>query len=138
MATIRIKRAFVAAFAVLVVSAAVPGATPAALIAGGVPGVATLTGPDSAVAQISKSRDSGGDSGGNVSRVGERTGSLISGWAVPVMLALAGIFILGALARREVGAAIAVVLITICASFFLLTPDSAESAIKGISQFILR
>jgi hypothetical protein len=92
-----------------------------------------------AAAQVTKSRDTGtgGGGGGNISRVGDRTGTLISGWAVPVMMALAGIFILGALARREVGAAVAVVLITIAASFFLLTPDAARSAIEGISRFIL-
>jgi hypothetical protein len=101
----------------------------------------TPLGIDTASAEVTKSRDTGagggGGASGNISRVGDRTGTLISGWAVPVMMALAGIFILGALARREVGAAVAVVLITIAASFFLLTPDAARSAIEGISRFIL-
>lgn len=92
--------------------------------------------PETAAAQVSKSRGTDGGGAGNVGKAGDRLGDLLSGWAVPVMFALAGLFMLGALARREIGAAVAIVLIVMLAGFFLLTPELVAQGIEGISEVV--
>lgn len=97
-------------------------------------------GPSPAAAQVQASggggSGGGGGGGGNVRGAGQRLGQLLTGWVVPVMFGLAGVFILGSLARREVGGAVAVVVICILAGIFLLTPNVVESLIKGIANYV--
>ena len=65
-----------------------------------------------AEAAVSKSL-AGGGGGGNVSGAGDRLGDLLSGWAVPVITALAGCLLVGALASRNIGASVGIVVITL-------------------------
>jgi hypothetical protein len=74
-----------------------------------------------------------GGGGGNIGGAGERFGDLLSGWAVPVLIALAGVFLVGALTARNIGAGVGVVVITLVGLIFLLSPQSIEAAAKGIA-----
>lgn len=84
-----------------------------------------------AAAPVTKSLDSGG--GGNVGGAGDRLGDLLSGWGVPVLIALAGILLVGTLTARNIGASVGIVLITLIGLIFLLAPQSIETAAKGIA-----
>ncbi len=104
-------------------SAAAPGAA----------AVGALAGADAAV---SKSLAGGGGGAGNVSSAGSRLGNLLSGWAVPVITVLAGCLLVGALASRNIGASVGIVVITLMGLIFLLSPQSVESFAKGIANTV--
>jgi hypothetical protein len=92
-------------------------------------------GTASSNAAVSKSL-SGGGGGGNVQGAGDRLGKLLSGWAVPVLTVLAGCLLIGALASRNIGAGVGIVVITLLALIFLLSPQSIESLAKGIANTV--
>jgi hypothetical protein len=88
-----------------------------------------------AAAAVNKSYGAGGG-GGNVSGAGDRLGTLLSGWAVPVLTVLAGCLLVGALASRNIGASVGIVVITLLGLIFLLAPQSVESFAKGIASTV--
>jgi len=110
---------------ILSISALAPSAAPSA--------VGALSSADAAV---SKSLAGGGGGGGNVSSAGTRLGDLLSGWAVPVITVLAGCLLIGALASRNIGTSVGIVLITLLGLIFLLSPQSVESFAKGIANTV--
>lgn len=85
-------------------------------------------------APVSKSLAGGG--GGDIGGAGERFGDLLSGWGVPVLIALAGIFLVGTLTARNIGASVGIVVITLVGLVFLLSPQSVEAAAKGIAGVV--
>jgi hypothetical protein len=87
-----------------------------------------------AEAAVSKSLGQGG--GGEISGAGDRLGGLLSKIGAPVVVAVAGFFLLGALAARNVGASVGVILITLVALIFLVSPESIESLAKGIAETV--
>jgi hypothetical protein len=89
----------------------------------------------SAGAAVTKSRGAEGG-GGNVSGAGDRFGTLLSGWAVPVLTVLAGCLLIGTLASRNMGAAFGIILITLVGLIFLLSPQSIESLAKGVANTV--
>jgi len=113
---------------VLMLSAAAPAAPAEPL---STPGAITA-----AQAAVSKSLSASG-SGGNVSGAGSRLGSLLSGWAVPVLTVLAGCLLVGALISRNLGTAVGVIVITLLGLIFLLAPSSIASLAKEIASTVL-
>ncbi len=113
--------------AALLLAAFAAGA-PGSSIPGGSGGLA------SAEAAVNKSLGPGG--GGQVSGAGERLGGLLSKVGAPIVIAVAGFFLLGSLAARNVGASVGVVLITLVALIFLVSPQSIESLAKGIAETV--
>jgi hypothetical protein len=99
------------------------------------PTLGALGPPSVAAAAVSKSL-AGGEGGGNVSAAGSRLGNLLSGWAVPVITVLAGCLLVGALASRNIGASVGIVVITLLGLIFLLAPQSVESFAKGIASTV--
>lgn len=93
-------------------------------------------GTTSAQAAVTKSLSGGGGGGGNVSGAGNRLGTLLSGWAVPVLTVLAGCLLVGALASRNIGTSVGIVVITILGLIFLLAPQTVESFAKGIASTV--
>ena len=106
-----------------------------ALAPGSPPPLATFGAPPNATAAVSKSLEGGGG-GGSVSSAGTRLGDLLSGWAVPVITVLAGCLLIGALASRNIGTSVGIVLITLLGLIFLLSPQSVESFAKGIANTV--
>jgi hypothetical protein len=97
----------------------------------------TTLAPASAEAAVTKSMESQGGSGGsNISGAGNRLGNLLSGWAVPVLTVLGGCLLVGALASRNIGASVGIVVITLLGLIFLLSPQSIESLAKGIANVV--
>lgn len=90
----------------------------------------------SAQAAVNKSLSGGGGGGGNVSGTGNRLGDLLSGVAVPIVIALAGCMLIGALASRNIGTAAGIVVITLLGLIFLLSPQSIESFAKGVANVV--
>jgi hypothetical protein len=88
-----------------------------------------------AEAAVTKSLQ-GSSGGGNVSGAGTRLGNLLSGWAVPVLTVLGGCLLVGALASRNIGASVGIVVITLLGLIFLLSPQSIESLAKGIANVV--
>ena len=88
----------------------------------------------SAEAAVSKSLGQGG--GGEAIAAGERLGGLLSKVGAPIVIAVAGFFLLGSLAARNVGASVGVILITLVALIFLVSPQSIESLAKGIAETV--
>jgi hypothetical protein len=113
--------------ALLTLAVAAPAFTPS-------PSLAPLPALDTAEAAVTKSLNPSG--GGNVGGAGNRLGDLLSGWGVPVMIAFAGILLVGTLASRNVGASVGIVLITLVGLIFLLSPASIESLAKGIANVV--
>lgn len=97
---------------------------------------AASIGPAAAEAAVTKSLSGASGGGGNVSGAGDRLGKLLSGWAVPVLTVLAGCLLVGALASRNVGAGVGIVVITLLGLIFLLAPQSIESLAKGIANTV--
>ena len=91
-------------------------------------------GLDNAEAAVSKSLGQGG--GSDVSGAGDRLGGLLSKVGAPIVIAIAGFLLLGSLASRNVGASVGVVVITLVALIFLVSPDSVESLAKGIAETV--
>jgi hypothetical protein len=89
-----------------------------------------------AEAAVTKSRADGAGGGGNISGAGDRLGDLLSGWAVPVLTVLAGCLLVGALASRNVGTSVGIVVITLLGLIFLLAPQSVEQFAKGIATTV--
>jgi hypothetical protein len=96
----------------------------------------TVPGPASAQAAVSKSLEGGGGGSANVGGAGTRLGDLLSGWAVPVITVLAGCLLVGALASRNIGAGVGIVVITLIGLIFLLSPQSIEALAKGIANVV--
>jgi hypothetical protein len=88
-----------------------------------------------AKAAVTKSL-SGEAGGGNAAGAGNRFGNLLSGWAVPAIIALAGCLLIGALATRNIGASVGIVAITLLSLIFLLAPQSVETFAKGIANVV--
>jgi hypothetical protein len=104
-------------------------------------GLATTaaTGPLAAApaqAAVQKSLEAGGGGGGSTAGAGDRFGSLLSGWGVPAITALAGCLLIGALATRNIGSAVGIIAITLLALIFLLAPQSIETFAKGIAGVV--
>jgi hypothetical protein len=116
----------------LVISAFLFGASALAPLAGEAGPLAA----SQATATVNKSYARGGGGGGNVSGAGDRLGTLLSGWAVPVLTVLAGCLLVGALASRNIGASVGIVVITLLGLIFLLAPQSVESFAKGIANTV--
>jgi hypothetical protein len=95
-----------------------------------------LASAESAEAAVSKSLQGGGGDGGNVQGAGNRLGNLLSGWAVPVLIVIAGCLLIGALASRNIGASVGIVAVTLLGLIFLLSPQSIESLAKGIANTV--
>jgi len=95
----------------------------------------SLASPSAAQAAVSKSLPAS-EGAGNVSSAGNRLGALLSGWAVPVLTVLAGCLLVGALASRNIGASVGIVLITLLGLIFLLAPQTVESFAKGIASLV--
>lgn len=105
--------------------------------AGGGEGLASLVGPATAqAAPVAKSSATGGGGEGGVNGAGARLGDLISRNGVPVLIAFAGVLLIGALASRNVGASMGIVLITLVGLMFLLAPDSIAAFAKGIANVV--
>jgi hypothetical protein len=90
----------------------------------------------SAHAQASKSRGDEDVGSGNVAMAGDRLGQLLSGWAVPVLTVIAGCLLIAALASRNIGGAVGIVVITLLGLIFLLTPEAIQTLAKGIAAFV--
>jgi hypothetical protein len=122
------RRIAVTLGSVVLLSAAFAAAQPTGPGAIGSGGLAT------AGAAVSKSLGQGG--GGEVSGIGDRFGGLAGKIGAPVVIAVAGFFLLGALAARNVGASVGVVVITLVALIFLVSPQSIESLAKGLAETV--
>lgn len=96
----------------------------------------SIAGTANAEAAVSKSLSGGGGGGGNVQGAGDRLGKLLSGWAVPVLTVLAGCLLVGALASRNIGTSVGIVVITLLGLIFLLAPQSVETFAKGIASTV--
>jgi len=79
---------------------------------------------------------SGGGGGGNVGGAGQRLGDLLSGWGVPVLIALGGLMLVGSLTQRNIGAAVGVVAVVMVGLIFLLAPGSIESTAKAVANIV--
>jgi hypothetical protein len=100
---------------------------------------ATRVGPLTAApadAAVQKSLEAGDGSGGSAVGAGDRFGSLLSGWGVPAITALAGCLLIGALATRNIGASVGIIAITLLSLIFLLAPQSVETFAKGIANVV--
>jgi hypothetical protein len=86
-------------------------------------------------AAVQKSLEGAGG-GGDASGAGDRFGSLLSGWGVPAITALAGCLLIGALATRNIGSAVGIIAITLVSLIFLLAPQSVETFAKGIANVV--
>jgi hypothetical protein len=91
--------------------------------------------PTAAEAKVEKSLASGGG-GGSSQGAGQRFGDMLSGWGVPAVMALAGCLLIGALAGRNIGASVGIVLITLLALIFFLAPSSVETFAKGVANTV--
>jgi hypothetical protein len=89
----------------------------------------------SAEAAVTKSLASGGAEG-NVGGAGDRLGKLLSGWAVPVLIALGGCLLVGSLLSRNIGAGVGIVVIVLLGLVFLLAPSSIESTAKAVAGIV--
>lgn len=101
-------------------------------------GIASLVGPGTAqAAPVAKSSATGGGGGeAGVNGAGARLGDLISRNGVPVLIAFAGVLLIGALASRNMGASLGIVLITLIGLMFLLAPDSIAAFAKGVANVV--
>jgi hypothetical protein len=115
---------------------AICGVTLAGLAAAPVLPSGPLTVVDVAQAASTKAAGAGGGGGGNVSGVGERLGDLLSGWGVPILIAFAGCLLVGALASRNIGTSVVIVVVTLIGLIFLLSPTSIEMLAKGIANAV--
>ncbi len=88
-----------------------------------------------AEAAVTKSL-SGEGGGGNIGGAGDRFGGLLSGWGAPVLIAFAGLLLIGALSSRNVGTAVGIVLVTLVGLIFLLSPQSIEATAKAIANVV--
>lgn len=92
---------------------------------------------DPARAEAAVTKSAGGGAGeGNVNGAGSRLGDLLSRNGVPVLIAFAGVLLIGALASRNVGASLGIVLITLVGLMFLLAPDSIAAFAKGVANVV--
>jgi hypothetical protein len=93
--------------------------------------------PDSAAAQVTKSRGSSSSGGSaDATRLGDRAAQLGSGWAIPLTIFIAGVLLTAALLTRNVGAAVGVILVAILALIFFASPDSIRRFAEGVGQAI--
>ena len=88
-----------------------------------------------ASAAVTKSLSAGGG-GGNAAGAGQRAGELLSGWGVPVLIALGGLMLVGSLTQRNIGAAVGVVTVVLVGLIFLLAPGSIESTAKAVANIV--
>jgi hypothetical protein len=86
-------------------------------------------------AAVQKSLESG-EGGGSTAGAGTRFSTLLSGWAVPAITALAGCLLIGALATRNIGASVGIIAITFLSLIFLLAPQSVETFAKGVANVV--
>jgi hypothetical protein len=108
-------------------------AAPSAPFGGPVPApVGEIAG---ATAAVTKSL-SGGEGAGNAAGAGQRLGGLLSGWGVPVLIALGGLMLVGSLTQRNIGAAVGVVAVVLVGLIFLLSPGSIESTAKAVANIV--
>lgn len=113
---------------------ALTGLAAAPALPGG-PAPSPLASLASAEGAVTKSLSSG-QGGGNVSGAGDRLGRLLSGWAVPVLIALGGCLLVGALISRNIGTGVGIVVVTLIGLVFLLSPSSIESAAKAVANIV--
>ncbi|HWW67485.1 MAG TPA: hypothetical protein VNY83_05830 [Solirubrobacterales bacterium] len=124
----KIATALVTSILLFSAGALAPSGTP--------PSIASLGASATAGAAVTKSLSAAGGGGGNVGSAGNRLGGLLSGWAVPVITVLAGCLLVGALASRNIGASVGIVVITLLGLIFLLAPQTVESFAKGIASTV--
>lgn len=103
--------------------------------AGRGPGWGSFLNPARAEAAVTKSVG-GGAGEGSVGGAGSRLGDLLSRNGVPVLIAFAGVLLIGALASRNVGTSLGIVLITLVGLMFLLAPDSIAAFAKGVANVV--
>lgn len=125
------KCKILAVLATSVLTLAITAAAPASSSSSPVDGIRTAS-----AAEVSKSQTGGGGGAGNVTDAGNRLGTLLSGWAVPVITVLAGCLLVGALASRNMGASLGIVTVSLVGLIFLLAPQSIETFAKGIANFV--
>jgi hypothetical protein len=89
-----------------------------------------------AEAAVSKSMQGGAVGGTNLGNAGEHLGTEISDFGVPAVIAVAGFLLIGALATRNIGASVGVVVITLLALIFLQSPESIEGLAKGVASSV--
>lgn len=99
-------------------------------------GVGSLTGPGTAQAAAVAKTSATGSGEGGVNGAGSRLGDLLSRNGVPVLIAFAGVLLIGALASRNIGASMGIVLITLVGLMFLLAPDSIAAFAKGVANVV--
>lgn len=122
------RRIAVTVASVVLLLAAFAAAQPAGSTALGAGGL------DSAEAAVSKSLGQGG--GGDVSGAGDRLGGILSDWGPPVLIAVTGWFLIGALASRNVGSAVGVILSSLIALIYFVSPQSIESLAKNLAETV--
>lgn len=86
-------------------------------------------------AAVTKSLSAGGG-GGNAAGAGQRAGELLSGWGVPVLIALGGLMLVGSLTQRNIGTAVGIVTVVLVGLIFLLAPGSIESTAKAVANIV--
>ncbi len=86
-------------------------------------------------AAVQKSLEAGGG-GGDTAGAGDRFAGLLARWAVPAISALAGCFLIGALATRNIGASVGIIAITLLSLIFLLAPQTIETFAEGIAGVV--
>ena len=113
---------------VVLLSAAFAAVQPAGFSAVSPGGLAT------AEAAVNKSLGSGG--GGDVNAAGDRLGGILSDWGPPVVIAISGWFLIGALVSRNMGSAVGVILGSLIALIYFVSPQSIESLAKNLAETV--
>jgi hypothetical protein len=120
----------------LAVTVMVSASTAALPASGGLLGVPIGAVSNASAAAVGKSLAGEGGGGGSVNGAGSRLSDLLSGWAVPVLIVLAGCLLVGTLTQRNIGASVGIVLITLIGLIFLLSPQSIESLAKNVANVV--
>jgi hypothetical protein len=94
--------------------------------------LAALAGAQGAVTKSLSAAEGGGNVGGS----GSRFADLLSGVAVPIVIVVAGILLIGSLAARNIGASVGIVVITLFGLIFLLSPSAIESTAKAVANIV--
>jgi len=90
----------------------------------------------SAEVAVTKSLGGDGGGGGGIAGSGNRFAGLLSDAAVPVVITVAGILLIGTLAARNIGASVGIVVITLTGLIFLLSPQSIEATAKALANVV--
>lgn len=105
----------------------------AAVLAFGGLAAAPAVGPQGGPAAIEVA---GAAPSSSVKKAGDKAAELISGWVVPVLFAIVGVFTLIAMQQRSLGPGLVAILGGLLAGFFLIDPKGAQSMFEGIYSTI--